>query len=304
MKLSVDFAFEGFRIIRQRPQVILFWGVVALLTYTLNLFILQAVAGTALQDMQVASQAKDTAAILAAFSKLAPAYAVLIPIGLISNAITACAVFRASSGNPGMFGGLRLGADEFRQIGVNILFFLIMLGLYIVVIIVGAVIAALLSAVAMMMSPAIGTVVMVIVIIGVVGVFLWFIARLSLAPAQSFAERRITMFDSWKLTKGNSLTLVIGYIIAGVMAILVALLCLGIFFAGLAILQGGDLMAVSRIMQSARDFGSILTNPAVLTYVVILNLIVLPLLTAIVVGAPAAAYRQLSGNKAGMANVF
>jgi len=228
-------------------------------------------------------------------AKLLPAYALLIPISIVTNSVLSCAVFRAVAGAPGKFGGLRFGMDEIRQIGVSILFFLIVGGLYIVTAVVAGIVSGLVGFGLSAISPALGTAAVIIVAVCVIAVFFWFVARLSLAPAQSFAEGRITMFGSWKLTQGNSVPLVIGYIIALVMATLVALLCLGIFMAGLAILHNGDAMAVGRIMGSARDFGAILGNPAVLTYVVIMNMIVAPLLMAITFGAPASAYRLLSG---------
>jgi len=304
MKLSVDFAFEGFRIIRQRPQVILFWGIVSLIVYAANAAILYTIAGTAVQDLQAASQSQDTARILAAFSKLGPAYALVIPIGILHNAVISCAVFRNAAGNPGAFGGVRFGVDELRLIGVNILFFLIMLGLYIGFILVGAVVITIMGVLAAATSQVVGTILMVLAGVALFGAFFWVVARLSLAPVQSFTERRVIMFGSWKLTKGSSLTLIIGYVIAAVLAILVALLCLGIFMAALAILKSGDLMGVARIMQSGPDVGAILGNPVLLTYVVIMNLIVMPLLTAIFLGAPAAAYRQLAGGKVSAANIF
>lgn len=302
-KLPLEFAFEGFRIIRHFPTVILFWGVIALVSYAANATILQGLAGTAVQDLQTASQSQDMAAMMAAFSKLLPAYALLIPISIVINAVLSCAVFRAVAGTPGGFGGIRVGIDEVRQIGVSILFFLIVTGLYIVAAISAGFVAAIGGFAFSAISKPLGTVAVVIAIFGVALVFFWFVARLSLAPAQSFAERRITMFGSWKLTEGQSVPLIIGYVIALVMAALVALLCLGIFMAGLAILHNGDALAVGRIMNSARDFGAILHNPAVLTYVIIMNLVVTPLLMAITLGAPASAYRLLSG-RASVDSVF
>ena len=46
MALPFDFAFEGFRIIRERPKLIAFWGVVSLFGYGVMAFILIALAET------------------------------------------------------------------------------------------------------------------------------------------------------------------------------------------------------------------------------------------------------------------
>ncbi len=303
-KLPIDFAFEGFRIIRQSPAVIPFWGVVALAGYLANTAIMQAMAGTALQDLEAASRGHDMAVMMAALTRLLPAYGVLIPLSIVINAFLTCAVFRAVAGKTGPFGGLRFGLDEVRQFGVAILFFLIMLGLYLVCILAGSVAGGILTVALSAISPALGTLAMALSVGAVIAVFFWFGARLSLAPAQSFAEGRINMFGSWKLTEGNSLALVIGYIIALVMAALVGFLCFGIFIAGLAIVKSGNALAVGGVMDAVSDIGAVLRDPAVLAYVILWNVIVAPLLMAITFGAPAAAYRLLSGRSLSAESVF
>ncbi|WP_443747282.1 hypothetical protein [Asticcacaulis solisilvae] len=298
-KLPLDFAFEGFRIIRQSPAVIPFWGVVSLAGYLANKAIMQAMAGNAMQELQAASHGRDMAVMMAAVAKLLPALGVLIPLGIVLNAFLTCAVFRAIGGKAGAFGGLRLGLDEVRQFGVAILFFLIMFALYVVVIIAGSIVGGILSL-------GLGAFGMVLSIIAAIAVFFWFGARLSLAPAQSFAEGRIVMFGSWKLTEGNSLALVAGYVIALVMAALVGFLCFGIFLAGLAILKSGNALAVGSVMNAVQDadIAAMVRDPAVLVYVLLWNIIVAPLLMAITFGAPAAAYRLLSGRSVSAESVF
>lgn len=298
-KLPLDFAFEGFRIVRQSPIVVPFWGLVALVDYFCGKAILQAMSGHAMQDLQAALQTRDFAAMTAALLKLAPAGGVLIPIAIVKNAFLSCAVFRALSGNSGPFGGLRMGLDEVRQFGVTILYFLIMLGLYLAVIAAGSIVGGILG---LILGPA-G---MALALAAAIAVFFWFGARLSLAPAQSFFENRIVMLGSWRLTEGNSGALVVGYVIALVMAALVAFLFTGIFMAGLAIVKNGDAQAVGRVMQAVQnaDIDAIFADPAVLTSVVLWNVAVTPLLMAITLGAPAAAYRRLSDRRSQPESMF
>jgi len=304
VKLPLEFAFEGFRIVRQSPSVIPFWGVVALAGYIANTAVMQAMAGNAMQDLEAASRGHDMAAMMTALARLLPAYGVLVPLGIVMNAILSCAVFRAVKGKPGSFGGLRLGLDEVRQFGVAMLFFVIMLALYLAALVAGSVVGGILAVILSALSPALGTVAMALSVVAVIAVFFWFGARLSLAPAQSFAEGRIVMFESWKLTEGNSMALVVGYVIALVMAALVAFLCFGVFMAGLAIVKNGNTSAVGGVMDAVSDLGSLFRDPAVLSYVVLWNVIVAPLLMAITFGAPAAAYRILSRREAGADSVF
>ncbi len=305
-KLPLDFAFEGFRIIRQSPSVIPFWGLVALVGYIANKAIMQAMAGTAMQDLEASSRTHDMTAMVAALTKLLPAFGVLVPLGIVINAFLCCAVFRAVAGKAVSFGGLRLGLDEVRQFGVAILLFLMMFILYLAAILVGSIVGGILTVALGAILPGLGAAGMALSIAAVIGVFFWFGARLSLAPAQSFAEGRIVMLESWKLTRGNSLALVVGYVIALVMAALVGFLCFGIFLAGLAIVKSGNIQAVGGGMDAVQDadIGAIFRDPAVLAYVLLWNLAVAPLLMAITFGAPAAAYRRLSGRPSGAEGVF
>jgi len=47
MNLTFDFAFEGFRIIRERPKLIAFWGAITLFGYGVMSLIMVHMAGPA-----------------------------------------------------------------------------------------------------------------------------------------------------------------------------------------------------------------------------------------------------------------
>ncbi len=310
MKLSLDFAFEGFRIIRQRPMVILYWGILALIGNSITMYTFEALAGPALRQMQTMSATSpstpaEVMAMLSVLGQTLPGYGVMIPIALVMNAVQSCAVFRyVLNDKPWSFGALHFGKDEFRQIGVSVLFFLIVIGMYIATIIAGTVVAGIVAGVLGLVSQALSAVALVISIVAVIAAFFWFVARLSLAPAQSFDQRRINMFGSWALTKNSSIALVVGYVIALVMALLVYMLCLLIYGAVFAVINGGSMDALKQLMQMVQGGTQYLGQPPMIVYMIVVNLLVSPLLMAITLGAPASAYRLLSRNRGGPAGVF
>lgn len=123
----------------------------------------------------------------------------MIPLVLIWTAMLACAVFRAvlRPGEKG-FGYLRLGADEFRLIGLYLLIFVLVLAVWLPV------------AAGVAVAAGLG------VEVSRGGLFFYFLlgvpaflayvfvgVRLSLCAPQTFAERRIDLLGSWRLTRGH-----------------------------------------------------------------------------------------------------
>ncbi len=305
MKLSTDFAFEGFRIIRQRPTVVLFWGIVMLVSNVAAIFVLQACSGDAMQQMGSVTSTTPPEVILAILGKLLPGYAAALPIMIVSSAVLWCAVFRiVNHDGPIRFGGLRFGIDELRQCVVFLLFYLILFGVYLAVIFVGGVVAGLFGTLLMMISPVLAGVADVLIIVAAVVGFMWVFARLSLALPQSFDQRRINMFGGWTLSQGNSRELLVGFIIAFVMALLVFALCLAIFVVGLIMASHGDLDAMSKLMRLSSSGANFFTHPSLIAYLCFLNLIVNPLVLGITAGTPAAAYKALIGKTLRADQVF
>lgn len=305
MKLSLDFAFEGFRIVRERPSIILFWGLLTLIGYGASTLIIWTLGGDAMAQMEQAVAANDMPAMMAAYSKIGPAYLLALPLNFLIQAVIACAVFRTVlNDGPQPFGGLTFGMDEIRQIGVSILFYLIFMGIYIVALIPGIMLGGGFSAALGGPATPAG---MVGVFIGLIPtlLFIFFmISRLSLCFVQSFEQKKVNMFGSWKLTQGNAGILMLGYFAAIVTAGLVFVLCFMIFGLITVAASGGDFAALEQMEASARLGIEGLKNPLTAIYLVVSNGIVAPLLMAISFGAPAAAYRRLTGGGPRAENVF
>jgi hypothetical protein len=289
MPLSLDFAFEGFRIIREKPKLILFWGLVLLIGGGLGQLLLVAIGGPALERLAGLAPSTDPNVLLPLYSKLFAAYAALLPVLMVTNAIIACAVFRATWGEPDdRFGYLRFGADEWRQIAVSILFLLIYLALAFAVSLIAGPIAGLAGDKA-------GAVAAPVLALGFAAIVV-ILLRLSLCNVQSFDQKRITMFDSWKLTRGRGWTLLGGYVVAGIMAVFVVALCGAIYGAVTIGLYGGDWSTLN-IWLTQPDMTSLQAylKPLMIGWLIYSNLFISPLVIALLSGAQAAAYRTLAG---------
>ena len=306
MKLSLDFAFEGFRIVRHRPSVVLFWGIVMLVGNALAILLLQSLSGNALQQLSSVGQATPPSEVFALMAKLLPGYAAMIPISIVMSAVLWCAVFRiVLDGSNASFGALRFGADELRFCAVVLLFYIIVFFVYIGVVFVGAIVIGILSVAFSAISPLLGGLVAFLAIIGVIVGFIWIVGRLSLALPQSFAQKRIDMFGGWGLAKGNSMQLMVGFVVGIIMALLVCVLCFGIFVFGLILANHGDMNAMSQLMVILRNGTNIFSHPSSIAYLCFWNLILSPLMLAIFIGMPAAAYKTLAGaTKGTVAQLF
>ena len=291
---STDVALEGFRVTRERPTAILAWAGLSLVVSLLTTLAMVSMAGPQFAALMSMNGSKpDVAAMMAIFSRLAPAYSVTALIWLAYNALMYAAANRAVL-RPGerLTGYLRLGVDELLQLVVMILLGLIFLGVYIGLVIV---IGLLSWAVDVAYKPA-ASAVAVIGFIALLCALIWLAVRLSLASAATFDTRQIGIGASWRMTRGRFWPLLGAYVIAVVLVVVIWLLGLIILFA-IAAAVGGGLTAAGELLHP--NFGSL---AAYFTPVMIVNLAVGALLTAlglaIFICAQAEAYRQLRATKA------
>jgi hypothetical protein len=301
---STDIALEGFRITRERPRIILAWAVVALLFSLASTAMLITMAGSAfmeLKSLQTAagSAPADPALVLSVFQRLAPAYGIILLLSLVYYAVLYAAGNRAVlRPEDRSFGYLSLGKAELLQAAAFFLLWLLFIGAYLGV----AIPTILLSVVigVLIKMPAIPFVLSFIVIICAM---LWLFVRLSLTSAATFDTGRIGIGVSWRLTKGHFWPLLGAYVLAGVLLIVIALLTL-VIIAALAAVLGGGLAAVGGMLNP--NFSSL---AAYLTPVILIQMVISAVVTAVsmavMVCAPAYAYRQLRDQTgAGVAATF
>jgi hypothetical protein len=305
MKLSIDFAFAGFDIIKKNPLAVLLWGVAAMVFGLLSSVLMIAIAGPAIMALQAQGETPtaDPSQVFGQLGALAPVWLIMIIIGLLSGAIIQCAVFRSQlRPGDGGFGFMKLGGDEVRQVIVTILYFLAFMVFYVLF----AVVFGILAAMTGFLGEARGIGIFVIVIAGF-ATFLYIISRWSLVLVQSYDERKINIFGSLKLTKGAGWTLFFGYLLLGIVLIIAVIIIYAILFGatmGASLGSGGDLVSSLQKMTQP-DMSSL---PALFTVSFIIQTLVSGLLSGVVYalmyGASVSAYQTLTAKNTVKADVF
>lgn len=286
---ATDAAFEGFRVTREKPKALLIWALFYLVVSMIMPMVMILMGG---QDL-VALEAKansanaDPAEVMAAFRALAPLYAVLLPIGLGVQAVLAAAVYRAVlRPEDTSVGYLRLADDEWRLMALTVIYFFLAIGSVAVTALVGGVVAGV--AAAATGSALVG----VALSIFLLGMLVYVAVRLSLAPVITFAERRIAVFDSWNMTRGQFWPLFGTYVLSIAMVVVVVLLAMTIFAAVAAILMGGDIAAVGRVFTPDLSSLKAYYTPPMIAYTIfggVLNAVYF----AVLVAPAAVIYRSL-----------
>lgn len=282
-----DAAFEGFRITRERPKSVLIWAIFSLLVSVLSALYLISIGEEArvLLEASANSETPDPAAFGAMMQVMAP---LMIP-GILVQCMMAAAVYRIMlRPEEAGVGYLRLGMDEVRLIILTLIYVVIAAVLLAVVVLAAGVIAFGAAALGRNVAIFVGVAAEVFFL----GLLFFIAVRLSLAPAITFAERRLAILDSWALTRGQFWRLTGAYSLAIVAIVVVAILTMVIFTALAAIATGGDLSAAGRAF--APDPSSIGAYFAPLTVAYLIVAAILSALYYAVVVAPAAvAYKAL-----------
>lgn len=255
-----DAALEGFRITREHPRALLSWTVLALAASVVSVLV---VAG--LPDARAAIEALRSEQMpdLVAIERGLGALILLAALSLAVQCMTAAAVYRIMlRPEDARLGYLRLGGDEARLLALTFIYVFIAVGLiFLAALFVGLTAAATYRA--GLAVPA-GTAAYVFAL----GLLVYVAVRLSLAPVITFAEHRLAVFDSWRLTRGQFWRLLGTYILALCCIVVVVLLALIIFLAVVAAFVvggGGELAEVSRmITPDDTSLASYLSVPVIL----------------------------------------
>jgi len=236
-----DAAFTGFRVVREHPKALAFWALAALAASLVFGTVFVSMAGPALTTLQAINSqpSRDPTQVLALFGQLAPAYGLFFGAAIAFNSFLYAAMNRAVfRPTDDRFGYFRAGADELRQFGLQLLAFVMFVGVYLVLMVV-MVLLAILFALASKAAAGIG------VALGVAAVLcaLVFLAvRFSLASALTFDGGRVNLFGSWTLTRGRFWPLFGTYLLAFALAVVVYMLSLLVIFAAAAMVSGGNPM--------------------------------------------------------------
>lgn len=293
-----DAAFEGFRVVRRKPAVILWWSLAYLVFFAVLILAIGGPFLSLMPQLTAMSQsgreptAADFGAIMGLYGTV---IAIAMPVAIVFSAILSAAVARSVlSPEASKFGYLRVGMDEVRVGVVTLVLCLLLFVAYVVVAIVVGVLIAIGAAAGNQ-----GLAVLLAVLGGLAGcaALIWIAVRLSLAVPITMAEKRIAIFDSYGVTRGRFWPLFGMAVIAFVMTILVALL-------GMIVGLPFQIMGGAAFDQAAAsgEMGAVMAavGPMVILGFVV-NLVVSALQLAVLYAPFSAAYLGIKGAPTGAA---
>jgi hypothetical protein len=296
MNLTFDFAFEGFRIIRERPKLMAFWGAITLFGYGVMSLIMVQVAGPELMAfnkliiMQATTGATslDQGFMIRISQQILLAGVICLPVYVIMTSVLLSAICRVVLGETDdRLGFLSFGMPELRLVLVRAASLAMAAGLFIGIFMAASLIGLMAGAA----SPQVATGLQTLGMIAGLGAAVWLSLRLSLNGPNSFDESRINLFNSFVMTNERFWSLFTGYATAMALALVVRFLCDKIIEA-VQVLSLGLKVTGDMIMPDMTTVGTFLT-PASVIALVLTFAVVAPLMAAIELGAPVAAYRAL-----------
>jgi hypothetical protein len=216
--MSIDIgrtAFRGFKLIGEKPWVLLAWGGL----YLLAMAVLFAVGGGLMfalgGSLTAARDANGMPAEPAAVFAIVP---FVLAAALAITSVFLCGVYRMvlKPSDKGL-AYLKFGGEEFRMMGLLLLAAVIWIGVYIGVVILNVVMAAVTLGIGLLLTLPLG-----------VAVFAFMSVKMSLAGVINFAEDRLGISESWALTRNNFWNLFVVYLILFVIWFVVAMVLFGI----------------------------------------------------------------------------
>lgn len=287
-----DAAFEGFRIVRRKPTVLVGWSLFCIvMTGAMSLLMIDSLVALATAAEGLEGGGEPTMEQLAQVGRL---YLNMIgwaaPLGLVFGAVLNTAIARAVlKPQASAFAYMRLGMDELRVAAASLVVGLVTA--FVGVVVLGAAGALATFAVSADQSALAG----LAILVGLAGaaLLLWMAARFSLVVPVTLAERRVAPFESWTLTRGRTLPIIGMAIIAGAMAVVVSMLG-GMVAMPLTLATGAGLQSLAGFEDAAIQ--DVLRAAAVpLTVWLIVNSILTAMQTAILYAPFSAAYRDIKG---------
>lgn len=296
---ATDAAFEGFRVVRRAPMSLVFWA----LFYVVVMAVAFAMMGPSLASAMAAAERLESVGtptlddFMPIMNSFGLVFSILLPVSLLSSAVMSAAIARSVLyPTQKALGYLRFGADELRVLAVSVglgIIFIVLMGL-----IWGMTFALGAAAVN---TPVLWLIVVVFFLVAWAA-FIWLLVRLSLAVPMTLAEKRIVLFDSFRLTKRHFWPLIGMAIIAGVMSFVVSMLG-SLVLMPIQLMSGG--MERLATVEGLNLVGMLQQAwPAILSYVVV-NAIISALQVAVIYAPFSAAYRDIAGRTGpGLAETF
>lgn len=240
-------AFAGFHIVRRKPMAVVGW---ALFLFVIGVLPALAFIGPMASNFsQFIAMAKADVEpsheqMMEMMSTLYVAHPILWLTGLITRVVLTGAVFRAIlQPSAGSWAYMRLGmAEVMMALVVIVMAILVGVGFGVGVAVTVGICAALWQA---SHSAAVGA--GIILGVGLFLALIWVLLRLSLAAPMSFDEKNFRLFESWRVTKGNSLKLLLAallvWIILMVLEMLIAAVAMAVLIPTVHLSAGSGVLS-------------------------------------------------------------
>ena len=299
-------AFEGFRVIGRRPGAVAAWALLHLVMAAIILSLVWLIlapefpglmAQVAAARAAVGGAPADQSWAFPLIMKMRALQWIVQPVGLVFGVVFTCAVYRAMiRPQDRSFAYLRLGGDELRLIALGIIYFVLAFVAVFALIIASALIGGVLYVGIARGGQNAGWFGLSIVVLCIAAACaaIWIAVRLSLAWPISFAEKRIAIFDSWRLTRGAFWRILGTYLLTMIFVLIFSMAVMAVL--GVMMLIGG--ISLGGVFQAgaAPDWSRL--GPVVGTLVAIWAAAasVISAMTRTVITAPGMEiYRALSG---------
>jgi hypothetical protein len=287
-----EWALEGFRITRENPRAFGAWVVVSVGVSILAAVIDAFLPASVKHGLDTISGDANLTArqFLDAMIAIAP----VLVLGLAIQSVMAAAVYRLIFRHDDTrFGYLRLGADELRLMGLTLIYICLFIGLVVAVSMVSGLVVALAS----VAGPAAQAFAGLVAFLFSMGVLVFVLVRLSLAPVATFAERRLAVFESWGLTRGHFWTLLGAYMLALACIVVIGVLLIALFFSlagAIKVATGGQLSDVAAMVRPKSQALTSYLSVGLIAYMLV-NGVFSALYNAVIAAPGAMAYTQLHG---------
>ena len=295
-------AFEGFRLIRREPRTIAIWAVFSLVAS--GALMAAMIASGFGRFMGASTQGTMTPEALTSFLI---GEAIAISGAILIAAIMGAGVYRAIlRPTEAPLTRLRLGGDELRLVLLSVIMGVVFTGLTIALAIPVAILGVAIGVGAGMgqggAEPNAGAMVgiVLVVLLGyllIIAGLVFFAVRLSLAGVMTFAERRLRVFESWRLTKGRFWRLLGCYGLAVVLMLPIYMVMMTLYFAITFAFSGGDVgRAMGEIAQPDMTSLAAYYSPARVVYFLLAGALG-GVLNAVMYAPAAAVYRQIADTR-------
>lgn len=291
---ATDAAFEGFRLVRREPKVLLAWTLLYLLVTLGQVVAMVMNRAEIAEGMRTVEELsgrsnptpEDFALMIDAYGQMSAYSFWILPVSLVVGSVLSAGVARGVLfPEERRFGYLRLGMDEIRV-------FLVTLAIAILTALalgVALTVVSVLASIAIAVTPFMWLGVLLGVFASI-ALLAWLAVKWSLAVPITVSEKKIAVFDSFRATKGYFWPLLGMAIIAFAMAMVIWFLS-SILVMPLSLLSGMSPMGLGGSSAEAIEQMT-LANPGLLL-VALANAIVYSLVVGVMYAPFAAAWRDI-----------